>query len=143
MRSGLAGLRCDHLKKVEDSRAVVEQHEGLVIGPAGDGQRGAEDAKVREHYPCSAMCPHPSLHQLRKTGRTVVGNITNASPGADMARLLCLGARVVIGPKGAGDHGGAQGLLTGVKRRVRSGLTRCRAHRRAGRDCRVPRSYRS
>jgi carbon-monoxide dehydrogenase medium subunit len=57
-------------------------------------------------------------HQLRNRA-TVVGNITHASPGADMAPgLLCLGARAVIGSQRGRREVELKDFFAGVKRTV-------------------------
>jgi carbon-monoxide dehydrogenase medium subunit len=121
MRSGLCRPEMViNLKKVEDFPGLSwSQHEGLVIGPAVTVNEVLEDAKVREHYPLLGECALTlASHQLRNRA-TVVGNITHASPGADMAPgLLCLGARVVIGSQRGGRQVALKDFFTGVKKTV-------------------------
>ena len=57
-------------------------------------------------------------HQLRNP-RRVVGNITHALPGADMAPgLLCLGAKALIGSQRGSREVLLKDFFTGVKRTV-------------------------
>ncbi|MGA3352971.1 MAG: FAD binding domain-containing protein [Acidimicrobiales bacterium] len=109
-----------NLKKVDDFSGLVwSQTEGLVIGPSVTVNEVLHDARVRDHYSLLAECALTiASHQLRNRA-TVVGNITHASPGADMAPgLLCLGARAVIGSQRGRREVELKDFFAGVKRTV-------------------------
>jgi carbon-monoxide dehydrogenase medium subunit len=111
-----------NLKKVDGFPGLEwAPGEGLVIGPSVTVNELMGDAAVREHYPLLAKCALTlASHQLRNRA-TVVGNITHASPGADMAPgLLCLGARVLVGSARGRREVAMSELFTGVKRTVLS-----------------------
>src|SRR5664279_2765270 len=99
LRSGLThpGMVVN-LKNVESySDLSWSRDEGLVIGAAVTINDVLQDAKVRESYPLLVACAQDlASHQIRNRA-TVVGNVVNASPCADMSpALLCLSATAVI-----------------------------------------------
>jgi carbon-monoxide dehydrogenase medium subunit len=93
--------------------------EGLLIGPAVTINDILYDAKVRESFPLLSACARDlASHQIRNRA-TVVGNIANASPCADMApALLCLGASAVISSLAGSRTVSFSDFFTGVKRTV-------------------------
>lgn len=95
------------------------QDEGLIIGPAVTINDVLQDAKVRESYPLLVACGQDlASHQIRNRA-TVVGNVVNASPCADMApALLCLGASAVISSQAGQRTVAFSEFFTGVKRTV-------------------------
>jgi carbon-monoxide dehydrogenase medium subunit len=121
MRSGLCHPEMViNLKKVEDFPGLsCSENEGLIIGPAVTVNELLQNDAVLENYPLLAECALTlASHQLRNRA-TVVGNITHASPGADMAPgLLCLGARVVIGSRKGPREVDLKDFFTGVKKTV-------------------------
>ena len=74
-----------------------DANDGLSIGAAVTVNAIIHDPAVNEHYPLLAACAHQlASHQVRNRA-TVVGNVVNASPCADMAPpLLCLEASIEI-----------------------------------------------
>ncbi len=70
---------------------------GLSIGAAVTVNALMENDAVQAHYPLLVQCAHQlASHQVRNRA-TVVGNIVNASPCADLAPpLLCLDAAIEI-----------------------------------------------
>jgi carbon-monoxide dehydrogenase medium subunit len=95
--------------------------EGLVIGPATTINEVLEDARVGKDYPLLVACARDlASHQIRNRA-TVIGNIVNASPCADMAPgLLCLGARAVIASRRGERTLPLRQFFTGVKQTVRA-----------------------
>ena len=91
--------------------------EGLVIRPATTINDVLNSAAVREKYPLLIACAHDlASHQIRNRA-TVIGNIVNASPCADMApALMCLGARALVASKRGEREIPIQEFFTGVKR---------------------------
>jgi carbon-monoxide dehydrogenase medium subunit len=86
------------LKKVGDFPGIEwSEADGLMIGPAVTISDVLASDVIRERFPLLIACARDlASHQIRNRA-TVVGNIVNASPCADMAPgLLCLGARAVI-----------------------------------------------
>lgn len=69
----------------------------LVLRPATTINDVLRDRRVRADWPLLAECAHDlASHQIRNRA-TVIGNVVNASPCADMApALLCLDATAVI-----------------------------------------------
>lgn len=109
-----------NLKNVEGySDLSWSRDEGLVIRPAVTINDVLENAKVRESYPLMVACAKDlASHQIRNRA-TVVGNIVNASPCADMApALLCLGAHVVLSSKSGQRSVPVTEFFTGVKKTV-------------------------
>ena len=88
-------------KKIEGFGGLVwSESEGLVIRAGVTINALLGDAKIRSDYPLLIACGHDlASHQIRNRA-TVVGNVVNASPCADMApALLCLRAHAVISSK--------------------------------------------
>ena len=77
--------------------SVWSAQEGLVIRPGVTINDILLSARVRQSYPLLVACAQDlASHQIRNRA-TVIGNVANASPCADMSpALLCLGATVVL-----------------------------------------------
>ncbi len=93
--------------------------EGIIIRPAVTINDVLAHPRVRDAYPLLAACARDlASHQIRNRA-TVIGNVVNASPCADMApALLCLGARAVISSQGGQRSVPFSEFFTGVKRTV-------------------------
>jgi CO/xanthine dehydrogenase FAD-binding subunit len=93
--------------------------DGLLIGPAVTINDVLFDPKVAMAFPLLTACARDlASHQIRNRA-TVVGNIANASPCADMApALLCLGASAVIASLAGSRTVPFTEFFTGVKRTV-------------------------
>jgi CO/xanthine dehydrogenase FAD-binding subunit len=93
--------------------------EGLVIRPAVTINDVLQDAKVRDSFPLLVACAQDlASHQIRNRA-TVVGNVVNASPCADMApALLCLDARAVLSSQAGQRTVPFAEFFTGVKRTI-------------------------
>jgi CO/xanthine dehydrogenase FAD-binding subunit len=91
--------------------------DGLVIRPATTINALLRDAVVRERFPLLVACARDlASHQIRNRA-TVIGNIVNASPCADMApALLCLEARVWAASTRGARAIPLHDFFTGVKR---------------------------
>lgn len=121
LRSGLAHPSLVvNLKNIEGYSDISwSQDEGLVIRPAVTINDVLQDPKVRESYPLLVACAKDlASHQIRNRA-TVIGNVVNASPCADMSpALLCLGARAVISSQSGQRTVPFTEFFTGVKRTV-------------------------
>jgi CO/xanthine dehydrogenase FAD-binding subunit len=106
------------LKRVPGWGAITwSATDGLVIRPATTISALLRDPVVRATFPLLVACARDlASHQIRNRA-TVIGNIANASPCADMApALLCLGARAsVVSTRGAREIPMHE-FFTGVKR---------------------------
>lgn len=105
------------IKGLEDMDELsVDPDKGASIGAGVSLNRIAESAKVRKYLPVlSEAALSIATYQLRNRA-TVVGNICNASPAADMAPpLYVLGAEVVIAGSGGERKVKIAEFLTGVK----------------------------
>jgi CO/xanthine dehydrogenase FAD-binding subunit len=93
--------------------------DGLIIRPAVTLSAILADEKVRHTYPLLIECAKDlASHQLRNRA-TVIGNVVNASPCADMSpALLCLGATAVLSSKSGQREVAFTDFFTGVKRTV-------------------------
>ncbi len=121
LRNGLSRPRLlVDLKRIPGvSEIRWSSEEGLHIGPGVTINELLRSPEVAEHYPLLAACGHDlASHQIRNRA-TVVGNIVNASPCADMAPgLLCLqGSAVVTSVRGERTVP-LREFFTGVKRTV-------------------------
>jgi CO/xanthine dehydrogenase FAD-binding subunit len=92
---------------------------GLVIRPGTTINDILESPKVRSSYPLLVACARDlASHQIRNRA-TVIGNVANASPCADMApALLCLRAHAVISSTSGSRIVPFSEFFTGVKRTV-------------------------
>jgi carbon-monoxide dehydrogenase medium subunit len=109
-----------NLKNVQGYADISwSQHDGLIIGPAVTINDVLLNEKVRESYPLLVACARDlASHQIRNRA-TVVGNVVNASPCADMApALLCLGAHAVLSSQSGQRTVPFTEFFTGVKRTV-------------------------
>ena len=90
--------------------------EGLSIRPATTINALLHDEVVREKYPLLVACASDlASHQIRNRA-TVIGNIVNASPCADMApALLCLEARACLASARGERQIPLHEFFTGVK----------------------------
>lgn len=105
------------IKKIAENHEIRwSDHEGLVIGPAVTINALIENEIVRTRFPLlTSAAGQLASHALRNRA-TVIGNLINASPCADMAPpLLCLGARVVLASKNGTREIALKDLFTGVK----------------------------
>ncbi len=121
MRNGLTRpeLVVD-LKQVEGFREITwDADSGLRIGPGVTINQLIQHPLVVEHYPLLQSCGHDlASHQIRNRA-TVVGNVVNASPCADMAPgLLCTRASAVIRSTRGERTVPMSEFFTGVKRTV-------------------------
>jgi CO/xanthine dehydrogenase FAD-binding subunit len=121
LRSGLAHPSLVvNLKNVQGYSDIVwSQDDGLVIRAGVTINDILQDAKVRASYPLLVACAQDlASHQIRNRA-TVVGNVVNASPCADMApALLCLGARALISSQTGQRTVPFTEFFTGAKRTV-------------------------
>lgn len=121
MRNGLTRpeLVVD-IKQVDGYRDIGwDEGSGLRIGPGVTINQLLGDPLVAEHYPLLVSCGHDlASHQIRNRA-TVVGNIVNASPCADMAPgLLCSRASAVVRSVRGERVVPLSEFFTGVKRTV-------------------------
>ncbi|MBZ2175179.1 xanthine dehydrogenase family protein subunit M [Schnuerera sp. xch1] len=92
---------CEHLLNIkgipEANTMSYTPNEGLFIGAAITVNEICEDVGIRKRYPSlSGAADNLASYQIRNRA-TVVGNICNASPGADLAApLLVYDAKVHI-----------------------------------------------
>ncbi|HEY5249755.1 MAG TPA: FAD binding domain-containing protein [Dermatophilaceae bacterium] len=109
-----------NLKNVEGySNISWSRDDGLVIRAAVTINDVLQDAKVRDAYPLLVACAQDlASHQIRNRA-TVIGNVVNASPCADMApALLCLQASAVLSSQAGERMVPFSEFFTGVKRTV-------------------------
>ncbi len=91
----------------------------LVIRPATTINDILEDPQVRQSYPLLVGCARDLASYQIRNRATVIGNVANASPCADMApALLCLRAHAVISSKSGSRIVPFNEFFTGVKRTV-------------------------
>jgi len=91
--------------------------DGLAIRPATTINDLLRDPVVRAKYPLLTACAHDLASYQIRNRATVIGNIVNASPCADMApALLCLGARACVASKRGEREIPMHEFFTGVKR---------------------------
>jgi carbon-monoxide dehydrogenase medium subunit len=109
-----------NLKNVEGFSDISwSGDDGLVIRPGVTINDVLQDPRVRDYFPLLAACARDlASHQIRNRA-TVIGNVVNASPCADMApALLCLGATAVISSQSGQRTVPFTEFFTGVKRTV-------------------------
>lgn len=108
------------VKKIKEFNKIeFSQDTGLSIGPAVTVDEIIKDKTVRKYYPLLVLTAEQLGSVQVRNRATVVGNICNASPCADMAMsLLCLDAEVLITSKDANRVIKLKDFFTGVKKTV-------------------------
>lgn len=103
----------------ETKRFEYKPQEGLYIGASVTVNQVAEAAFIKEKYAALAQAADSlASYQLRNRA-TLVGNICNASPGADLSGpLLIYGAKVHIANLEGGRVVDINEFFTGVKKTV-------------------------
>ncbi len=105
------------VKRVAGFGGLGWSAEGLVIRPATTINDLLRDPRVRTDYPLIVSCAHDLASYQIRNRATVIGNIVNASPCADMApALLCLDATAVIASVRGERTVPMREFFTGVKR---------------------------
>jgi len=95
------------------------ERDGLAIHPATTIREVLDDSNVRQRFPLLAECARDLASPAIRNRATVIGNIVNASPCADMApALLCLGASAVIASKAGQRAVAMREFFTGVRKTV-------------------------
>lgn len=121
VRSGLARpeVMVDVKKVAGYTDLSWSAEQGLVIRPGVSINDVLHDDRVRASYPLLVACAQDlASHQIRNRA-TVIGNVVNASPCADMSpALLCLGARAVISSQQGSREVPFTEFFTGAKRTV-------------------------
>ncbi|MCK4541207.1 MAG: FAD binding domain-containing protein [Spirochaetales bacterium] len=108
------------LKKIPGYNVLrFDKKAGLEVGPAVTINQLKDHPDVKKNYHILTIAAeHLASHQLRNRA-TVIGNIVNASPSADMVpALLCLEASVVIVSKEGERTVPLKEFFTGVKKTV-------------------------
>lgn len=108
------------LKRVEGFTTLDwSTDRGLIVRPGVTINDLLRDERVRASYPLLVACAQDlASHQIRNRA-TVIGNVVNASPCADMSpALLCLDARAVISSQEGRREVPFTEFFTGVKRTV-------------------------
>ncbi len=101
----------------ETKRLEYKPQEGLYIGASVNVNRIAESETIREKYPSLVEAANLlASYQLRNRA-TLVGNICNASPGADLAGpLMVYDAKVHVAGRDGGRTIDISEFFTGVKK---------------------------
>ena len=116
-----SGVHCPDLlvdiKGIDELGAVEANEDGFSIGAAVPLNRIVENPTIRERLPGLATAAESiATYQLRNRA-TLIGNICNASPAADMAPiLLVLGAEVIADGSSGERAIPIADFFTGVKR---------------------------
>lgn len=115
--------KCEHLldiKEIPELKVIsYEQNEGLFIGGGITVNRIAEDKLIREKYPALSQASDALASYQIRNRATLVGNICNASPGADLsAPLLVYNAKVHIASIKGKRVVDINDFFTGVKKTV-------------------------
>lgn len=86
------------LKKIpEHGRITWSNTEGLSIGPAVTVNQLLGDRVIAKRFPALVDAANQLASYQIRNRATVIGNLCNASPCADMAPpLLCLGAKLIL-----------------------------------------------
>lgn len=121
LRDGTISCAC-----VVDVKAIPEMRQlsfrpasGLFIGGAVTVNRLIRDPEVGRHYPVLVQAGRSLANALVRNRATVVGNLCNASPAADMApALLVLGASLRVADNGGTRTVPLAGFFTGPKKHV-------------------------
>jgi len=108
------------IKKISEFKKLsYSKTEGLSIGPAVTIDEIIRSRDVTKYYPLLSMTAKELGSVQVRNRATVVGNICNASPCADMAlSLLCLDSSVVITSKCGSRTVKLAGFFKGVKKTV-------------------------
>ncbi len=108
------------IKKVNGfDRLDFDQKSGLSIGPAVTINALLEDPLVVRKYPVLAAAASELASVQLRNRATVIGNIVNASPCADMAPpLLCLKACAILASTSGVREVKLSEFFTGVKKTV-------------------------
>lgn len=121
IRAGLLSPKAlVNIKKVAGfDTFAFHPEKGLEIGPAVAINQLITDAKIARRYPLLSQCAEElASYQLRNRA-TVIGNIVNASPSADLApALLCYKAELTLTSKRGSRKVGIAEFFTGVKKTV-------------------------
>jgi carbon-monoxide dehydrogenase medium subunit len=101
----------------EYSKIITESDGSITIGASVTCNDLIENECIQKHFPILVEAAKTlGSYQLRNRA-TIVGNICNASPAADMAGpLLVLGASVVVGNSSGGREIQLKDFFTGVKK---------------------------
>ncbi len=106
------------IKGISDYSKIITESDGsLTIGASVTCNDVIENECIQKHFPILVEAAKTlGSYQLRNRA-TVVGNICNASPAADMAGpLLVLGASVLVGNQGSGYEIPLKNFFTNVKK---------------------------
>lgn len=114
-------LRCKYLVDIKQLPEMQELHyspaRGLVVGGAVTVNQLIEAGPVIDHYPLLAQAGKTLANTLVRNRATLLGNLCNASPGADMAPpALVLGASVVAVSQAGQRKIPLEEFFVGVKR---------------------------
>lgn len=111
-----------NVKKVKEFAGISwDDREGLVVRPSVTINEVLRDENVHTHFPLLATCAHDLASYQIRNRATVIGNVVNASPCADMAPgLLCLDARAVISSQRGNREISFREFFLGVKKTVLS-----------------------
>lgn len=101
----------------EYSKIITESDGSITIGASVTCNDLIENECIQKHFPILVEAAKTlGSYQLRNRA-TVVGNICNASPAADMAGpLLVLGASVIVGNNSGGREIQLKDFFVGVKK---------------------------
>lgn len=103
----------------EAGRLDYKPREGLFIGASVNVNQVAEKAVIREKYPALAQAADSVASYQIRNRATLVGNICNASPGADLSGpLLAYEAKVHIASHQGKRIVAIHEFFTGVKKTV-------------------------
>ena len=108
------------IKGIPEAKPLeYKPHEGLYIGASVTVNQLGESSTILEKYPALAQAANSlASYQLRNRA-TLVGNICNASPGADLAGpLMVYDAKVHIANRQGGREVDINSFFTGVKKTV-------------------------
>lgn len=115
--------RCEHILDIKDIPETKDisyrPNEGLFIGASITVNRISEDNLIREKYPALSQASDTLASYQIRNRATLVGNICNASPGADLsAPLLIYNAKVHIASMEGNRIVDINDFFTGVKKTV-------------------------
>lgn len=115
--------KCEYILDIKDIPETKEisyrLNEGLFIGASITVNRISEDNLIREKYPALSQASDALASYQIRNRATLVGNICNASPGADLsAPLLVYNAKVHIASIEGNRSVDISDFFTGVKQTV-------------------------